>query len=291
MSGGLTQAAVDRLGLQVGELLAEHAGPETEDFQKWADDPVGFVESHGGDPTDYQRRILESVVSDKFVVVRGCHGSGKEWVAGQVAVWAAYCRRMLVLIVSATELQVVGQTMKEVRAAWRAAGAVGQLFTRSVRIGGEDRIIALTGGSSIDSLTGWHDPNGVFVIISEAQGERLEDSAYEAAFAVATDDKSRVLVMGNPTRPTGKFYEINNKEHWTSHHVSAFDTPNVKAGKMVRAGFPSPDWPGEIAREYGATSPYYVGRVLGEFPAQGEESLFSRDWLNAASDRWDSGLL
>ena len=40
MSGGLTQAAVDRLGLQVGELLAEHAGPETEDFQKWADDPV-----------------------------------------------------------------------------------------------------------------------------------------------------------------------------------------------------------------------------------------------------------
>ena len=64
---------------------------------------------------------------------------------------------MLVLIVSATELQVVGQTMKEVRAAWRAAGGIGQLFTRSVRINGEDRIIALTGGSSVDSLTplGW----------------------------------------------------------------------------------------------------------------------------------------
>ena len=184
-----------------------------------------------------------------------------------MAVWAAYCRRMLVLIVSATELQVVGQTMKEVRAAWRAAGAVGQLFTRSVRIGGEDRIIALTGGSSIDSLTGWHDPNGVFVIISEAQGERLEDSAYDAALAVATDDLSRVLVMGNPTRPSGRFYEVCQRDHWAEHHVSAFDTPNIKAGKMVRAGFPSPDWPGEIAREYGATSPYYIGRVLGEFPS------------------------
>ena len=144
----------------------------------------------------------------------------QEWVAGQMAVWAAYCRRMLVLIVSATELQVVGQTMKEVRAAWRAAGAVGQLFTRSVRIGSEDRIIALTGGSSIDSLTGWHDPNGVFVIISEAQGERLEDSAYDAALAVATDDLSRVLVMGNPTRPSGRFYEVCQRDHWAEHHVS-----------------------------------------------------------------------
>ena len=208
-----------------------------------------------------------------------------------MAVWAAYCRRMLVLIVSATELQVVGQTMKEVRAAWRAAGAVGQLFTRSVRIGSEDRIIALTGGSSIDSLTGWHDPNGVFVIISEAQGERLEDSAYDAALAVATDDLSRVLVMGNPTRPSGRFYEVCQRDHWAEHHVSAFDTPNIKAGKMVRAGFPSPDWPGEIAREYGATSPYYIGRVLGEFPSQGEESLFNRDWLDAAADLHESVAL
>ena len=291
MSGGLTQAAVDRLGLQVGELIAEHAGPEIQDLQQWADDPIGFAENIGRDPVDYQRRIMESVVASKYTVVRGCHGSGKEWVAGQVAIWAAYCRRILVLTVSATELQVVGQTMKEVRAAWRAAGAVGQLFTRSVRIGGEDRIIALTGGSSIDSLTGWHDPKGVFVIISEAQGERLEDSAYDAALAVATDDMSRVLVMGNPVRPTGRFYEICQKDHWAKHHVSAFDTPNLKAGKMVRAGFPSPDWPSEIQREYGATSPYYVGRVLGEFPSQGEESLFDRNWLNAAADRWDLGFL
>ena len=38
---------------------------------------------------------------NKYTVVTGCHASGKEWTAGSVAVWAAYCCKMLVLIVSA----------------------------------------------------------------------------------------------------------------------------------------------------------------------------------------------
>ena len=154
----VTPAAVERIRADVGQLLAEHtAGRPLRDFKKWADDPVGFDHNNGRDPVDYQEQIMRSVVENKYTVVPGCHASGKEWTAGSVAVWAAYCCKMLVLIVSATELQVVGQTMKEVRAAWRAAGGIGQLFTRSVRINGEDRIIALTGGSSVDSLTplGW----------------------------------------------------------------------------------------------------------------------------------------
>jgi phage terminase large subunit len=288
-----THRSLDRLEGRVGELLAERTrGRPLGEFEAWADDPVGFDRRCGRDPVDYQERIAESVRDHKFTVVRGCHAAGKEWSAGSLAVWAAYCRRMLVLIVSATERQVLGQTMREVRAAWRAATDLpGQLFTGSVRIGGEDRIMALTGGATVDGLTGWHDPAGVLVIISEGQGERLEDSAYDAAIACATDERSRVLAMGNPVRPVGRFYDINRKPHWNAIRVSAFDTPNVKAAADVRPGFPSHTWPAEVAREYGETSAYYQGRVLAEFPDAGSvDALLRRDWLEAAFDRHDAGV-
>lgn len=278
---------VGRLQHDVGELLAEHGrGRPLEEFEEWADDPVGFDRRHGRDPVDYQCRIMESVRDERYTVVRGCHASGKEWTAGSLAVWAAYARRMLVLIVSATERQVLGQTMREVRSAWRAAPDLpGQLFTGSVRIDGEDRIIALTGGANIDALTGWHDPAGVLVIISEGQGERLEDSAYDAAIANATDEFSRILAMGNPVRPMGRFFEINRKPHWNAIQVSAFDTPNVKAGRTVRPGFPSPDWPAQVAQEYGGeSSPYYRARVLAEFPTEAIDGLVERQWLDEATE-------
>jgi hypothetical protein len=289
-----TAREIATLQRDVGELLAERdRGRPLEEFGTWADDPAGFITRAGREPTDYQRQIVESVRDNRFTVVRGCHGAGKEWTAGAVAVWAAYCRRMLVLVVSATERQVLGQTMREVRQAWRAVPDLpGQLFTGSVRIDGEDRIIALTGGSSIDALTGWHDPAGVLVIISEGQGEKLEDAAYDAAIACATDERSRVLAMGNPVRPSGRFYDINRKPHWNAIRVSVFDTPNVKAGRTVAPGFPAANWPEEVEREYGGDSPYYIARCLAEFPETAIDGLISeRAWVDEAVRKWETGEL
>ena len=286
----MARELIRRLQLEVGDLLSERAsGPALAEYEQWSDDPVGFDVHNGRDPVDYQREILRSYIDNKYTVVAGCHGSGKEWLCGSIATHAAVTRGMLVLVLSATETQVVGQTMREVRDACRAAGFAHQSFTRSIRINGEDRVIALTGGSSIDALTGWHDRNGVLIIISEAQGSKLEDSAYDAAFAVAVDDKSRVIVMGNPTKSVGKFAQILTKDHWAVHTISAFDTPNIKAGRMVRDGFPAPGWPAEIAREYGIGSAYYQGRVLAQVPSSGESSLFNRLWLDSAAEKDEAG--
>lgn len=285
---------LDRLAgveLHVGELLDESSASGT-DLSRWWDDPVGFWERAGRMHEDYQQEVLRSVFSEadgRFSVWRGAHSVGKEYTGGSAIVFGAYVRGMLVIPVSQTERQVVGQLMREVRAAWRAAvtahGIGGQLFQGSVRINGEDRVIALTGSASVDALTGWHDPAGVLVIISEGQGERLEDSAYDAAIAIASDSKSRVLAMGNPVRPQGRFYEINQSANWRKFRTSAFDTPNVKAGRVVRPGFPAPTWPEEVEREVGGKdSPYYVSRVLAEFPSVAEDSLVQREWLERAHE-------
>lgn len=291
LPGGLTWGAVPRLFDELGVVEEEYAArTSSKDLAPWRYDPVGFDVAMGRNPTDYQQEIMRSVVQNRYTVVRGCHGAGKEHIAGSLAVWGATVPGMLVLVISATERQVIGQTMREVRAAFRAAakhhGIGGQALAGSIRIAGEDRIIALTGGSVVDALTGWHDVKGVLVIISEGQGERLEDTAYDAAIGIASDAESRVLALGNPVRPSGRFFDINRKPHWNAIKVSAFDTPNVKAGAVVLPGFPAPGWPAEVAREYGGTtSPYYVSRVLAEFPPQGESALFREDYWNAAVSR------
>lgn len=278
-----------------GELVEEHPGRASpEELERWADDPVGWTLEAGRDPVDYQREVMRSVAENKRTAWAGCHACGKEWTIGSLAVWGAYARGMLVLVVSATEPQVLGQTMPEVRRAWRAArrahGIGGELYQGSVRIGGEDRIVARTGSANVDALTGWHDAeNGVLVLISEGQGERLEEAAYDAAEGNVTTSKGRILAAGNPVRPEGRFFEIHQRETWKHVRTSAFDTPNVKAGEQVRDGFPAPDWPEDVAREFGEDSPWYSGRVLARFPETAESSLVERQWLDRAFERHEAG--
>lgn len=297
MSRPTYSAAVREAERLRGDLVEETPGRASrEELARWADDPVGWDLEAGRDPTDYQQAVMESVAVNKRTAWRGCHAAGKEFVCGSLAIWAAYARRSLVLVVSATERQAVHQTMKEVRKAWRAArkahGIGGELYQGSVRIGGEDRVVALTGSANVDALTGWHDhENGVVVLISEGQGERLEAAAYDAAEGNVTTEQGRILAAGNPVRPSGRFYEIHQRSSWERFRTSAFDTPNVKAGEVVRPGFPAPDWPQDVAREYGEDSPFYQGRVLGEFPETSEDSLVKRSWLDRSTKVHREGAL
>lgn len=292
MSRPTYSAAVREAERLRGDLVEETPGRASrEELARWADDPVGWDLEAGRDPTDYQQAVMESVAVNKRTAWRGCHAAGKEFVCGSLAIWAAYARRSLVLVVSATERQAVHQTMKEVRKAWRAArkahGIGGELYQGSVRIGGEDRVVALTGSANVDALTGWHDhENGVVVLISEGQGERLEAAAYDAAEGNVTTERGRILAAGNPVRPSGRFYEIHQRSSWERFRTSAFDTPNVKAGEVVRPGFPAPDWPQDVAREYGEDSPFYRGRVLAEFPTESDEQAIPTEAIEAAFERF-----
>ncbi len=291
MSTRVTDGRVDRLDRELGELLGESTqgvGPGVRKCARYRDDPVAFDHWAERTPESFQEPIMHSVVTNRYTAVRGAHGTGKDWALGSLAVWAAYARNMLVLIISATERQVLGQAMREVYAAWRAHEAAGhrlrgQFFRGSLRIDGEDRIIALTGGSSIDALTGWHDPNGVLVLVSESQSEALEKSVYTALDTVTTEAGSRVAVLGNPIRPFGPFYDVHQRKSWTRFEISAFDTPNVAAGRTVHPAFPSHDWPALMAEQHGADSPWFTSRVKGQFPTSATDSLVRLELLEEAA--------
>lgn len=281
-----TAYEVEKLRAEVDQVLAAHG--ETRDiasFAKYRGRPVDFMrEELGFTPYEMQIEVIEAFERDRRIVVAGCHGAGKDAILAPLMLYAAYVLHMLVLAISATERQLLGQLWREVARRF-SSKLPGTLLSSDLRIGGEKRMIAMT-SNSVDNLTGWHDPNGVFIAISESQAEQVENAAFDAAIANAVDDASRIVVVGNPIKAEGRFYEASQKGTWHFIQISAFDHPNVRDGFVVIPGGPAPGWPAEMAREFGEESPWYISRVLGQFPPVGSvDSLVRVEWLEAAYAR------
>jgi hypothetical protein len=283
-----TPFAVDRLRGEVQAVIARHDTRGHEDFSGYAGRPVAFMqEVLGFTPWSKQVEVIESYMRNRRTAVRGCHGAGKDAVLGPLMLYAAYAEEKLVLGVSATERQLLGQLWREVGNRF-SSRLPGELLTSELRIGGRQRMVAMTSGK-VSSLTGWHDPKGVFIAISEAQGEQVEEAAFDAAIANAVDDASRIVVVGNPVLAAGRFYEVSQKGTWNAIAISALDHPNVVEGRVVIPGGPAPGWPAEMRAEFGADSPWYQSRVLGEFPASGTvDALVRAGWLDAAFARHEA---
>ena len=121
--------------------------------------------------------------------------------------------------------------------------------------------------------------------MTEAQG--AEEYAWEGLLACATGPQDRVLAVGNPLAPSGRFFAANRPQSdWRSIQASALDHPNLTERRTVIPGGPSQAFIDRMRTEYGEASPVYVARVLSELPDQGEQGLFRRSWLEEAARRW-----
>lgn len=288
-----TQHKVEQIGQEIAALRRAEGMAQTDrDLSIYRGRIVAFCrEVLGWTPYDAQAAFLETATRDRYVVARGAHGMGKDAALAALALYDCFVERRLVLIISATARQLLGQVFTELRRMHRLAKLPGTLLSDQVELDGERRIIAMTSGST-SNLTGWHDANGVAVLISEAQGEAVEAAAYDAILGNVTDSKSHAVVGGNPVRPRGRFYELHRTKGWTQVHLPASAHPNISEGWEVIPGGPTPEWVEDVAQQYGRDSAYYMGRVLGEFPTEGSaDQLIRRDWLEAAYARAAEGYL
>lgn len=287
--GEMFKAAIGRLESDLGELLATHErARDLSEFAAYRDDPIGFIrEVLHGSPWERQVEIAETVRDAPLVVVRSGQAIGKDWIAAGLALWWVYARRGLVLLTGPTERQVREVVMGEVaRAFGRAKDLPGELYSMALRLGREETagILAFT-STEASKLTGFHAPR-VIVVLTEAQG--VEPWAFEAALACATGAEDRVLAVGNPLQPSGRFYSISRAgSGWEAIRIAISEHPNLQEGREVIPGGPSPEFAGRIEREYGRQSGVYMARVEGEFPDQEASGLFRRSWIEAAVDRWE----
>ena len=101
-----------------------------------------------------------------------------------------------------------------------------------------------------------------------------------------------LIMISNPTQQTGFFYDVFKKParhpEWLRLHISALDSPNVRAGEIVIPGLATSQWVDEMRVTWGEDSPLFNVHVLGEFPEQGDDCVIGVGTIADAVARHDT---
>ncbi len=124
-----------------------------------------------------------------------------------------------------------------------------------------------------EALQGVH-AESVMIIVDEASG--VDEVIYEAGQGSLSTPGSVIILIGNPTRPSGFFYKTHNElsDLWWTRKVSCQNSSRV-----------SDDYIAGQLRTYGPDSREYRVRVLGDFPESGEYAVVPRSYVESAQGR------
>lgn len=273
--------------------------------EKYLSDPSLWVrEVLGHRLWQKQMEILESVRDNKVTAVKSCHAAGKSFIAGDTALWFLYNHPHSIVITTApTDRQVTGILWKEIRSSHRRAKVKlsGTCLTQSLRIADDHWAVGFTAPERVgDKFQGFHAEH-ILVIADEASG--ISEDIFDAVDGVLTSDESRLLLIGNPTNPTGRFYHEFAGSDASKITISAFDTPNFTAfgitekdiisgewekkitGKLPAPYLVTPGWVSDRVKRWGTDSPLYKAKVIAQFPLSGSDTLIPLHLIEAAIER------
>ena len=269
-------------------------------------DPVGSIEKlFRVELWSRQREIVRAVSEHPRTAVRSCHGPGKTFLAGNIALWYLYAHRpSIVLTTAPTWRQVEKLLWKELRASYARAGVLGgNLLPKSpeLQLIHDQWYAAGLSTNQPDRFQGYHEKH-ILVVVDEAAG--VPEDIFEAIQGVLTSEHSRLLLLGNPTSIGGTFHKAFRSPGYHTIHISAFDTPNFTTFGITEQDFHDNTWEAKIAGPlpnpklitpawaydkfvtWGPDSPAYQARVMGNFPEGADDTLIPLAWVEAAQARW-----
>lgn len=249
-------------------------------------DPSFFTEKILGQKLwQKQLEIKQALRDHRRVTVKSCHGAGKTRTAADIALeWLfLHVDDAIVITTAPTWRQVESILWKEIRGLHARAKVPlgGKLTNTKLEIHNRCFAMGLSTDQS-DRFQGYHSEN-MLVIVDEAAG--VPELIYEAIEGLMTTENARLLLIGNPTSSAGTFFNSHRSGIYHRIGISAWDSPNVKEGKIVIPGLVTRDWAEERKQEWGETSPLYAARVLGDFPSEGDDTLFPLKLVDDAIKR------
>lgn len=210
------------------------------------------------------------------------------FLAARIVLWFLHAYPGSVVITTApTANQVENILWRELRSAFASARRplLGRCLTTRLDIAPDWYALGFKAADTEpDRFQGFHASH-ILVVIDEAAG--VAETVYQALDAVMTSENARMLLIGNPTSVSGKFYEAFHSARDLYHciTIAAHDTPNIRAGKTIRPYLITEQWITDAITEHGEDSPYVQSRVHAEFPRVGENSLIPLAWIETAHHR------
>ena len=266
-----------------------YAGPRLDEWMACPPphSPVAFArEVLGVELWHKQVEALTALTEHRRVAVKSGNGLGKGFCAAVAVLWFIHTRRDAIVLTTAPTFRQVRHIL------WRQ---ISRLYGPAAEtLGGrmldtrwelpDGRYAMGLSADGADQFQGFHSPN-VFIVVDEAEG--VGDEIYEGIESVMTSAEPLLLLIGNPTTMSGAFRRafFEERQIYRAITISALDSPNVQAGRVVIPGLTTPRWVEERREIWGEDNPIYRARVLGEFPEQGDNTLLKLSDIAAATGR------
>lgn len=269
----------------------------------------------GAKPWEKQVEIIRSVFMHKYTAVKTCNAIGKSYIAARIVIAYLMLYPDSIIVTTAPTWRQVTDIL------WREIGTA--LKQAKFKLTDKEAIQA---GLNLDTnwyavglstkrpenFFGYHADH-ILVVVDEAGG--VEEPIFKGVAAITPNLNARVLLIGNPTSPSGAFYDAFTKPElgYNCFTVSAFDSPNFTAVNIKtvedlltlftpRNDVPQAEWTRRVnnalaprmdatysgrlidpsvvyARyhEWGSDSPAWQALVMGEFPSEAEQALIPTD--------------
>ena len=270
-------------------------------------DPVLFA-THvlGAQLWERQVEILRSIQKCRRTAIRSCHGVGKTYALAVAALWwLARYPDGIVLSTSSTFRQVKTQLWSEIhRRIAQAKVHYPELKNTELRLR-DDSNFAL--GFSTDRAANFQGYHGKHVLIIADEAPGIESGIWDAIAGAIAGGKVHIVMAGNPTLPSGAFYDAFTRERelWNCIRIDAFDSPNLKGIELDQLLQMDPTEGGQLDQNpvpylvtrrwifdqhrvwwHGdeGSSPQWVSRVRGQFPDQAQNALVKLRWLERAKE-------
>ena len=252
--------------------------------QRYARSPTLFVrEVLGVEPLDYQAEFLEAIASgERKISVRSGHGTGKSTAASWAMLWyflMHYPNKVVVTAPTSSQLfdalfAEMKRWINELPDAFKEVLNVKSDRVEHTAAPSEMFISARTSRAETpEALAGVHSEH-VMLIVDEASG--VPEQVFEAAAGSMSGHNATTIMLSNPTRSSGTFFESQNRlaDSWWTRRWSCVDSPLV-----------SDEFIEEMKLRYGEDSNAFRIRVLGEFPQADDDTIIPFHLVETATHR------
>lgn len=249
----------------------------SESIPLWKKDPAIFMkEVLLFEPDEWQMRVAYDIRDYPRVSVKSGQGVGKTGVEAALLLWFLVCFPYPRIVATAPTKQQLNDVLWSEVDKWMSNSPLLPMLLKWTKTyvymkGYEKRWFAVAKtATKPENMQGFHEDNMMF-IVDEASG--VADPIMEAITGTLTGENNKLLLMGNPTKTSGVFYESHTKDRalYRCHTVNAENVERAKKDNIKT-----------LKRKYGADSNVVRVRVYGEFPEQDDDILIPISWIEQA---------
>lgn len=245
-----------------------------ESIPLWRADPVLFMrEVLLFEPDDWQIDVAYDLRDYPRVSVKSGQGVGKTGEEAALLLWFLVCFPYPRIVATAPTKQQLHDVLWSEVDKWMNNSPLLPMLLKWTKtyvymIGYEKRWFAVARtATKPENMQGFHEDNMLF-IVDEASG--VADPIMEAITGTLAGENNKLLLMGNPTKTSGTFYDSHTADRalYRCHTVNSEHSKRTNKENIAA-----------MKRKYGEHSNVVRVRVYGEFPEQEDDVFIPISWL------------